>query len=79
MKKTLFLIGSMVLICSCGPEKKNPKAPSDLRLELDTTSIYSDQNYQIYILDGCEYIQIGYGSSRWGSHKGNCKNPIHKQ
>ena len=28
---------------------------------------------------GCEYIQVGLGTRAWGSHKGNCKNPIHKQ
>jgi hypothetical protein len=78
MKKTLILISALVLMYSCGPEKKRPKAPEDLRLELDTATIYRDQNYQIYTLDGCEYIAVGYGNGRWGSHKGNCKNPIHE-
>lgn len=47
--------------------------------ELDSTSEYYNKQYQIYTLEGCEYIVAGSGSSRWGSHKGNCKNPIHKQ
>jgi hypothetical protein len=46
-------------------------------MELDSTSRYYDQNYKTYTLEGCEYIVVGYGKERWGSHKGNCKNPIH--
>ena len=34
-------------------------------------------DYSIYIIDSCEYIVYYSGSSSWGSHKGNCKNPIH--
>lgn len=65
------------LFTSCDDDK-GPKAPESKRMELDTTSQYSDQQYRIYTLEGCEYIVSGYGNQRWGSHKGNCKNPIHK-
>jgi hypothetical protein len=34
-------------------------------------------NYSIYIIDNCEYIVYYNGNSTWGSHKGNCNNPIH--
>ena len=28
--------------------------------------------------DGCQYVVSFIGShSNWGTHKGNCKNPIH--
>ena len=46
-------------------------------MELDNKSQYYDQNYRVYTLEGCEYIVVGNGNGRWGSHKGNCKNPIH--
>ena len=36
-----------------------------------------DQNYKVYTLEGCEYVVMNIGNSQWGSHKGNCKNPIH--
>jgi hypothetical protein len=36
-----------------------------------------DTEYSIYIIDSCEYIIFYGGSSTWGSHKGNCNNPIH--
>jgi hypothetical protein len=32
-----------------------------------------------FTYDGCEYIQVGYSNGAWGSHKGNCKNPIHQR
>ena len=37
----------------------------------------SHTNNSIYIIDSCEYIIFYGGSSTWGSHKGNCKNPKH--
>lgn len=38
-----------------------------------------NSNYSIYIIDSCEYIVFYGGSSTWGSHKGNCSNPIHNR
>ena len=38
-----------------------------------------NSNYSIYIIDSCEYIVFYGGSSTWGSHKGNCGNPIHNR
>lgn len=46
-------------------------------MELDNKSQYYDQHYKVYTLEGCEYIVVNYGNMQWGSHKGNCKNPIH--
>ena len=68
---SMFLI---VGFSACEADKKNPKAPETKRMELDKLSQYSDQNYRIYTLEGCEYIVSGAGSHKWGSHKGNCKN-----
>ena len=39
----------------------------------------SNTDYSIYIIDSCEYIVFYGGSSSWGSHKGNCSNPIHNR
>ena len=83
MKKSFTLIGILgsfllaINISSCN-EERGQKAPKSKRMELDSTSKYYDQNYRVYTLEGCEYIVSGYGDSKWGSHKGNCKNPIHK-
>lgn len=83
MKNTiLFLIAcciSFLIMFACNDTERGQKAPQSKRMELDTTSQYYDQQYKVYTLEGCEYIVVGYGNTRWGSHKGNCKNPIHKQ
>jgi len=73
---SLFIFFLTLGFSACN-EDRGPKAPSSKRLELDSTSRYSDQNYKVYTLEGCEYVVVGYGKDRWGSHKGNCKNPIH--
>ena len=86
MKKSkfiLFLIAFSVcsllaIIVSCTGEGIGPKAPNSKRMELDPESKYHDQNYKVYTLEGCEYILVGGGNGQWGSHKGNCKNPIHE-
>lgn len=80
MKKAiLFFTICFLVITSCvNEEYRGTKAPQSKRLELDTTSQYYDQQYKVYTLEGCEYIVVGIGNNRWGSHKGNCKNPIHK-
>ena len=30
-----------------------------------------------FTYDGCQYICVLYGNASFGSHKGNCNNPIH--
>jgi hypothetical protein len=81
MKNTiLFLIScciSFLIMFACNETDRGQKAPQSKRLQLDSTSSYSDQNYRTYTLEGCEYIVVGSGKDRWGSHKGNCKNSIH--
>lgn len=65
----VFLLGS------CVDPNERPTTPNPHRMELNNEAKYFDQNYRVYTLEGCEYIVVG---GRWGSHKGNCKNKIHK-
>ena len=82
MKNKIFNIFSLSLVLivlgSCEVDTKKTKPINPHRMELDNTSQYYDQNYKVYTLEGCEYIVVGVGKTQWGSHKGNCKNPIHK-
>jgi len=84
MKKSIILIGILsafllaINMTSCNGTL-TPRNPKPARLVLDSTSQYYDQNYKVYTLEGCEYIVTGAGNNRWGSHKGNCKNPIHQE
>lgn len=38
----------------------------------------SEENIKVVEYDGCEYIYINDRYKGMSSHKGNCKNPIHK-
>lgn len=70
-----ILIALLLVGCVDNSQKK----PNPHRLELNNKSEYYDQNYRVYTLEGCEYIVVGLGNAQWGSHKGNCKNPIHNK
>ena len=67
MKK--LLIVSLIFV-SC-EDQKQPTGPTNI----EDTSISTTE----YRYDSCEYVAFAVGRYRWGSHKGNCKNPIHKQ
>jgi len=73
---------SIFLICvfaSCQTEIDQANSAKDYATnELDNSSRYYHKQYQTYTLEGCEYIVVDIGAAKWGSHKGNCKNPIHE-
>jgi len=73
--KNILIILVALLTVGCANETR--QTPDPHKLELYNGSTYYDQNYKIYTLEGCEYVVVAVGNSRWGSHKGNCKNPIH--
>ncbi len=69
MKKISISILLSSILLSCGvPDKEKSSG------EIENVPKGFKSKYDIYILEGCEYIVAGYGSSRWSSHKGNCKN-----
>jgi len=61
----LLIVG---LVASCADQKPQEE------VVVEEISNITEYTYQ-----GCEYIKVGVGTRAWGSHKGNCKNPIHKQ
>jgi len=71
-----FLLGMILIsLVSCEEQKPQIKEPIGLRQQ-------SDEHYKNvteFTYGGCEYIRVGYGQNAWGSHKGNCTNPIHKK
>ena len=66
----IFITISVLMSCNSNPVESKKETR-----ELSNNSRRYDLNYRVYTLEGCEYIVIG---ARWGSHKGNCSNPIHK-
>lgn len=76
--KRIIAILTLATLISCRDEKGDKVKTEFEPIELDRKSENCYTQYKIYTLEGCEYITVGYGKERWGSHKGNCKNPIHK-
>lgn len=84
MKKIIITSVAITLLTSCGLGVKEDKTnntvskPIEIK-QLDTSTKYYDRYYEVYTLEGCEYIVVSPGNSHftWGTHKGNCKNPIH--
>ena len=75
MKNILSVLVGLLVVLGCVDSTKDK--PQQSRTELDNNSDNYSQKYSVYTLDGCEYILVGVGNDRWGSHKGNCKNSIH--
>ena len=56
--------GHVEVSTSTSKPKNKPKEPTNYYVDIDE-----------FTIDGCQYL-LGY---RWGAHKGNCNNPIHKE
>jgi hypothetical protein len=68
----------IMVLCSCQTEQERQNSILDHRKrELDSTSTDCYKQFKIYTLDSCQYIVVANGPTRWGSHKGDCTNPIH--
>ena len=71
-----FLLGMVLIsLTSCSEQPKSKEKPIGLRQKSDEEY----KNVTEYTYGGCEYIKVGYLQNAWGSHKGNCSNPIHKK
>lgn len=71
MKKyTIFFLFFILTFASCTTETINTR--------------YDTGKYSIVVIEGCEYFESEYswkGNPRYNytlTHKGNCRNPIHK-
>ena len=86
MKYGIMILSILILnSCEINIGKKKDKndntvsKPIEIKELGNSDSIPYYRHYQIYMLDGCEYIEVNGGTpSTWGTHKGNCKNSIHK-
>jgi hypothetical protein len=66
-----LLIASTLVLMSCGHGSVN-------RPVKETGPVKIEQYNEYLLDDGCQYIVVGFGDRKWGSHKGTCTNPIHK-
>ena len=82
MKTIKIITTSLILLLlnACQSEQERQELIKDSQSrELDSTSTDYRKQFRIYTLDSCQYIVVGIGNTSWGSHKGDCTNPIHKQ
>lgn len=77
MKAIITMFVLVIVINSCtqsGSEKTKPE------VDMYGTLIDIDENNKVIIIDSCEYLITARNTnSQSVTHKGNCKNPIHKQ
>ena len=73
----LLIVIIIFILFSCDNTPNNQLEEQTLELSKTTENYY--QRVSEYTYEGCEYIKVGYGKSIWGSHKGNCINPIHNK
>jgi hypothetical protein len=70
MRIKILLIAVLVFFVGC-----NPEPPQGATTD-------TGRGYNVKVVDSCEYIEYdaGFGQMRVYSltHKGDCKNPIHK-
>jgi hypothetical protein len=77
--KTIILIIITLFLFSCEGNIQVSTQPKEEPIGLRQKSDVRYKNVTEFTYGGCEYIKVGYGDCAWGSHKGNCKNPIHKK
>ena len=70
MKKIIILFLFAMCFSSCDREDTVSTTQSGIVVSGVTVSEFTH--------DGCEYLYRHVGSSFGITHKGNCKNPIHK-
>jgi hypothetical protein len=78
MKRATITLALFLTSCISVTEQKTNKLSNPEVKTIDNSIEDWSRNYEVYTLEGCEYIVVGHGDRKWGSHKGNCKNPIHK-
>lgn len=76
--KSIFLIVAVMALVSC---QETPVTGTVASVESTDTRYGMEHNrkdIEVMTYDGCQYIGHFAGShTDWGTHKGNCNNPIH--
>ena len=63
----------MLGLISCNvPERNVPKTKTTYQIDNELHPL------EIIVIDSCEYLYGPWGYATVLTHKGNCKNPIHK-
>ena len=84
MKTIKIITTSLILLLllnACQSEQERQQSIKDTKSTvLDSTSTDYRKQFTIYTLDSCQYVVVSPGTNYiWGSHKGDCTNPIHNK
>jgi hypothetical protein len=76
----LMIIGIVLMVLGISLFSCKEQTPQEIEEPIGLRQKSDDRHKNVteFTYGGCEYIRVGYGQSAWGSHKGNCANPIHK-
>jgi nitrous oxide reductase accessory protein NosL len=74
----IFVALVIFMLTSCD-RASTQSIPQPQNNELSKDAKYYNLQVEEYTYEGCQYILVGVGKSQWGSHKGNCSNPIHER
>ena len=70
MKDKLFILALAIGMVGC--------AESNVPSQKTEYMINTYGKVEIVVIDSCEYLYGPWGNATVLTHKGNCKNPIHK-
>jgi hypothetical protein len=86
MKRIILLSLTSLTMFSCSQMDANQEVKPTPKTTVETSvgELTKDNpntylRYEEYSVEGCQYIVVGIGANKWGSHKGNCSNTIHKK
>jgi len=75
-----YLIALLILFylthCKMEDENLEPKTNKFTKISDEYDNLLGCY-VKVLEYDSCEYIYVSGGNAGWGTHKGNCKNPIH--
>lgn len=69
-----LLLALTVILVSCSSTSKKEVVEKNI-----VNPKNSELKFEVIEIDGCEYLLRRSGYAGYMSHKGNCKNPIHKK
>jgi hypothetical protein len=81
------LVGALIALLAVIYTAKETPPNKPVKTEAQILADDIINNYQIVVIDGCEYIiyyqtktgtGVGYKGFGYMAHKGDCSNPIHK-
>ena len=79
MKKLIIVIVLLMFTAACSPGEQKLTEGQKRAKDAGFTSYQLSFPPEIVEIEGCEYIRMGVNGGYVYTHKGDCKNPKHKE